>query len=119
MTTQWTNETTTTLLDMPIMTTNRRKRIAGPSLPTDPAKRIQQVRAFTRDLSDNLYDCDHHDVYDSIYFQRVQDIMVDTVFDDQTASIGDMGRHILDTRATSVKLYIAFFNAILAYLDTI
>ena len=114
----WTNETTTTLLDMPTMT-RRRKRIAGPSLSTDPAKRIQQVRAFMRDLSDDLYDCDHHDVYDSVYFQRVQDIMVDTVFDEQTESIRDLGRQIVDTRATSVKLYIAFFRAILAYLDTI
>ena len=103
---------------MPTMT-RRRKRIAGPSLPTDPAKRIQQVRAFMRDLSDDLYDCDHHDVYDSVYFQRVQDIMVDTVFDEQTESIRELGRQIVDTRATSVKLYIAFFRAILAYLDTI
>ena len=98
----------------------RRKRIAGPPLPTDPAKRMKQVRDFMHYLADYLYDYEHYDVYDSIYFQRVQDIMVDTVFDDPaTHSIRDMGRHILDTRSTSVKLFIAFFKAILAYLDTV
>lgn len=113
----WTNETTTTL-DIPEMNPRRRKRIAGPPLPEDPAERIEQVRKFMNDLTD-LYDCDHTDVYDSVFFTRVGDIMVDTVFDESTSSIRDMGQHILDTRATSVKLYIAFFQAILGYLDTL
>ena len=114
---KWTNETTTTL-DMPEMNPRRRKRIAGPALPEDPAERIEQVRKFMNDLGD-LYDCDHTDVYDSVFFTRVGHIMVDTVFDETTSSIRDMGRQILDTRATSVKLYIAFFRAILGYLDTL
>ena len=72
------------------------------------------------DLSDNLYDYDHRDVYDSVYFQRVVDIMTDTVFDEpETHPIRDLGRTIVDTGATSVKLFIRFFKAILAYLDTI
>lgn len=115
--TKWKNETTTTLT-MPEMNPKRRKRIAGPPLPDTGYERTEQVRKFMYDLSD-LYDCEHYDVYDSVFFTRVGDIMVDTVFDDRTASIRDMGRHILDTRSTSVKLYIAFFNAILGYLDTI
>jgi len=101
------------------MTIRRRKRIAGPALPEDPMKRREQLRAFMRDLAD-LHDCDHHDVYDSVFFTRVDEIMKDTVFDDAaTHTIRDLGRKILDTRSTSVKLYIAFFNAILVYLDTV
>lgn len=98
----------------------RRKRIAGPALPEDPTSRTDQVRAFMRDLAE-LHDCDHHDVYDSVFFTRVGEIMEDTVFDDEdtTGAIRDLGRAILDTRSTSVKLYLAFFSAILAYLDSI
>lgn len=100
------------------MTTKRRKRTAAPPLPEDPAKRIEQVRKFMHDLAE-LYDCDHRNVYDSVFFTRVGDIMVDTVFEDaKTHAIRDLGRQILDTRSTSVKLYIAFFGAILAYLDS-
>ena len=41
-------------------------------------------------------------------------------FDDaETHAIRDLGRQILDTRSTCVKLYIAFFRSILAYLDSI
>jgi hypothetical protein len=105
-------------MNVPTTIPRHRKRIAGPTLPEDPTKRIDQVRAFMRDLAD-LHDCDHHDVYDSVYFVRVGDIMEDTVFDDAaTHPIRDLGRTILDTRSTSVKLYIAFFKAILVYLDT-
>jgi hypothetical protein len=114
---KWATETTTTLY-MPEMNPKRRKRIAGPPLPEDPAERIEQVRKFTRDLS-NLYDHDHTDVYNSVFFTRVGEIMVDTVFDDTTAGIRDLGREILDTRSTRVKLYIAFFSAILGYLDAL
>lgn len=97
----------------------RRKRIAGPPLPEDPTKRTEQVRKFMHDLAE-IYDYDHHNVYDSIYFVRIGEIMEDTVFDDAaTHPIRDLGRKILDTRSTSVKLYIAFFKAILAYLDTV
>ena len=114
---KWANETTTTL-DMPEMNPRRRKRIAGPALPDTGAERIKQVRKFMRDLTE-LYDNDHCDVYDSVFFARVGDIMVDTVFDDKTSSIRDLGQQILDTRSTSVKLFIAFFKAILGYLDTL
>ena len=118
---KWANETTTRL-DMPEMNagtkSTRRKRIAGPPLPDTGAERIDQVRKFMHDLAE-LYDHDHYDVYDSVFFTRVGDIMVDTVFDGKTNSIRLAGQHILDTRATSVKLYIAFFKAILGYLDTL
>ena len=117
---KWKTETTT-MLDMPEMNPTRccrRKRIAGPPLPDTGAERIEQLHKFVNDLAE-LYDCDHTDVYDSVFFTRVGDIMVDTVFDETTSSIRDMGRQILDTRATSVKLYIAFFQAILGYLDTL
>ena len=115
---KWKTETTT-MLDIPEMTRRRRKRIAGPSLPDTGAERIEELHKFMTDLGE-LYDCDHHDVYDSVFFTRVGDIMVDTVFDDDdTASIRDMGQQILDTRATSTKLYIAFFKSILGYLHTL
>ena len=110
----WTHETTTTL-EIPKM---HRKKHAGPPLPEDPAERIDQVRAFMHDLAE-LYDHEHYDVYDSIFFVRVGDIMKDTHFDEQTYAIRDLGRAILDTRSTSVKQYISFFKSILAYLDTI
>ena len=113
---KWTNETTTTM-NMPEMMT-RRKRIAGPVLPETGEERTEQVRKFMHDLAE-LYDHDHYDVYDSVFFVRVGDIMVDTVFDANTASIRDLGQQILDTRSTSVKLYIAFFKASLGYLDTL
>ena len=87
-------------------------------MPEDPAERIDQARAFMHDLAE-LYDHEHYDVYDSIFFVRVGDIMKDTHFDEQTHAIHDLGRAILDTRSTSVKQYISFFKAILAYLDTI
>jgi hypothetical protein len=114
--TKWKNETTTTLT-MPEMT-RRRKQIAGPALPETGEERTDQVRKFMHDLAE-LYDYGHYDVYDSVFFTRVGDIMVDTVFDENTASIRDLGQQILDTRSTSVKLYIAFFKAILGYLDTL
>lgn len=116
----WANETTMTM-SVP-MTTNRRcrrRRIAGPPLPEDPTKRTEQICKFVHDLAE-LYDHDHHNVYESVFFTRVGDIMDDTVFDDpDTHAIRDLGRQILNTRSTSVKLYIAFFRAILAYLDGI
>ena len=118
----WANETTMTMkvpMTTTTMTTNRRKRIAAPPLPEDPTKRIEQVRNFMHDLAE-IYDHEHYDVYDSVFFTRVGDIMVDTVFDDaETHAIRDLGRQILDTRSTCVKLYIAFFRSILAYLDSI
>jgi len=116
---KWTNETTTTL-DMPEMnsTPRRRKRIKGPPLPDDPAERTEQLREFMHDLAE-LYDYDHYDVYDSVFFARVCDTMKDTVFDENTESIRVIGQKILDTRSTSVKLFIAFFKAILGYLDTL
>jgi len=111
----WTHETTTTL-EIPKM---RRKKHAGPRLPEDPAERTEQVRAFMHDLAE-LYDYGHYDVYDSIFFVRVGDIMLDTTFDDaRTHGIRDLGRTILDTRSTCIKQYISFFKAILAYLHTI
>ena len=116
----WANETTMTL-NVPMtaaMPARRRQRTAAPPLPEDPAKRIEQIRNFMHDLAE-LYDHEHYDVHDSVFFTRVGDIMVDTVFDDaKTHAIRDLGRQILDTRSTSVKLYIAFFGAILAYLDS-
>jgi len=115
----WTNDTTMTMNLPMTKTMRRRKRIAGPPLPEDPTLRVEQVRKFMHDLA-NVYDYDHYDVYDSVYFVRIGDIMEDTVFDDAaTHAIRDLGRTILDTRSTSVKLYIAFFKAILAYLDTV
>jgi hypothetical protein len=110
---------TTMTMNLPMTkTTTRRKRIAGPTLPEDPAKRTEELRKFTRDLAE-LYDYDYADVYDSVYFVRTVEIMKDTVFDDAaTHTIRDLGRKILDTRSTSVKLYIAFFKAILVYLDS-
>lgn len=117
---KWTTETTTRL-DMPEINPakrKRRKRIAGPPLPEDPAERIEQIHKFMNDLSE-LYDCEHYDVYDSVFFTRVGEIMVDTVFDETTSSIRDLGEEILKTHSTSVKLYIAFFKAILGYLDTL
>jgi len=117
MSATWTNETTTNL-DMPEMNPRRRKKIAGPPLPEDPAKRLEQVRKFMHDLAE-LYDYDHYDVYDSVFFTRVSDIMEDTAFDEKTHAIRDLGRQILDTRSTKVKLFIAFFKAILTYLDAI
>ena len=99
--------------------TRRRKRIAGPPLPETGEERTEQIRKFMHDLAE-LYDHDHYDVYDSVFFKRVGDIMVDTAFDDEkTHGICDMGRKILDTHSTSTKLYIAFFKAILGYLDTL
>jgi hypothetical protein len=113
----WTNETTMTL-NVPMTTRRRRRRVAAPPLPEDPAQRIEQVRKFMNDLTE-LYDCDHRNVYDSVFFTRVGDIMQDTVFEDaNTHVIRDLGQKILDTRSTCVKLYIAFFGAILAYLDS-
>ena len=100
------------------MNPRRRKRIAGPPLPETGDERIEQVRKFMHDLAE-LYDHDHYDVYNSVYFERVGDIMTDTVFDEKTSSIRDMGQHILDMCSTSVKLYIAFFKAILGYLDSL
>jgi hypothetical protein len=96
----------------------RRKRIAGPPLPDTGDERTEQVRKFMNDLSE-LYDCEHYDVYDSVFFTRVGDIMVDTVFDETTSSIRDLGQQILNTRSTSTKLFISFFKAILGYLDTL
>lgn len=114
---KWKTETTTTL-NMPEMNPKRRKRIAGPSLPDTGAERIEELHKFMNDLSE-LYDCEHYDVYDSVFFTRVGEIMVDTVFDETTSSIRDMGQQILKTHSTSTKLYIAFFKAILGYLDTL
>ena len=106
-------------MNVPMTNPQRRKRIAGPPLPEDPAQRTEQVRKFMHDLAE-LYDYEHYDVYDSVFFTRIGDIMKDTVFDHaDTHVIRDLGRKILDTHSTSVKLYIAFFKAILAYLDAL
>jgi len=96
----------------------RRKRARAPPMPDDPTKRFEEAELMLTDLVD-LYDYDYHDVYDSVFFLRVSQYMDGMTFKDDDAAgliMRDTGREILETRSTSVKLFIRFFKSIVDYI---
>jgi hypothetical protein len=110
------------------MMKTRRKKIMPPSMPKTPEGRIAEVQMLLTELVE-LVDHDHYDVYDSVFFNRVVQIMDGMSFksveelDDGDArkafglKIRDTGREILATKATSTKLFVRFFKSIVDYMS--
>ena len=85
-----------------------------PPLPP-PEKRLAELKTFTEVLADKFIDYDHLDVYDSIFRQRVDEIVEGITFDEDSAHIEEFGEYIRATNSTNSRDFLKFFMMILAY----
>jgi len=106
----------------------RRKKIMPPSMPETPEGRFADVQMLLTELVE-LVDHDHYNVYESVFFDRVVQIMEGMSFktveelddSDPLKVLGlrmrDTGREIIATKATSTKLFVRFFKSIVDYMS--
>jgi hypothetical protein len=85
-----------------------------PPLPP-PEKRLAELKTFTEILADKFIDYDHLDVYDSVFRQRVDEILDSIKFDEDCAHIEEFGEYIRATNSTKCRDFLKFFMMILAY----
>ena len=85
-----------------------------PPLPP-PEKRLAELKTFTEVLADKFIDYGHLDVYDSIFRQRVDDIVESIKFDEDSQHIEEFGEYIRATNSTKCRDFLKFFMMILAY----
>jgi hypothetical protein len=95
-----------------------RKICKAPSLPENPIDRLDEIKRFRNVLSDSFYDYGIYNVYDSVFFDRIQVIMQYVNLEDHE-KIRELGSHIVETNSTDVKLFIKFFSLILELFDFI
>lgn len=111
----------------PAMKIRRKKMMPkNAKMPKTPSARTAEVEAMLTDLVE-LVDHDVYDVYESVFFQRVVEYMEAITFKNVEAmkdtnplkAIGlrmrDTGREIIATKATSTKLFVRFFKAIVDF----
>ena len=90
-----------------------RKRILPPALPSSES-RLDELRCFVALLADFI-DYDYYDVYDSVFRQRVDEI-VDTIkFDADSQHIEEFGEYIRATNSTKVRDFMKFFQMIILH----
>ena len=93
-----------------------RKRILPPTLPTSES-RLDELRGFVALLADRFIDYDYYDVYDSVFRQRVDEI-VDTIkFDADSQHIEEFGEYIRATKSTKARDFMKFFQMIIAHFS--
>jgi len=85
-----------------------------PPLPP-PEKRLAELKTFTEVLADKFIDYGHLDVYDSIFRQRVDEIVENIKFDEDSQHIEEFGEYIRATNSTKCRDFLKFFMMILAY----
>ena len=91
-----------------------RKRILPPALPSSES-RLDELRGFVALLADRFIDYDYYDVYDSVFRQRVDEI-VDTIkFDADSQHIEEFGEYIRATKSTKARDFMKFFQMIIAH----
>jgi len=91
-----------------------RKRILPPPTP-DIESRLDELRSFVALLADQFIDYDHYDVYDSVFRQRVDEIVDSIKFDADVAHIEEFGEYIRATNSTKARDFMKFFMMILQH----
>lgn len=94
------------------MPTTPRKRILPPPLPA-PESRLDELAAFVRLLADRFIDYDYYDVYNSVFRQRVDEIIDTVKFDSESRHIHEFGVYIQATNSTKSRDFMKFFKLIL------
>ena len=89
-------------------------RKTHPPLPP-PEKRLAELKIFTEILADTFIDYDHLDVYDSIFRQRVDEIIDTIEFEEGCYHIEEFGEYIRATNSTKTRDFLKFFMMILEY----
>jgi hypothetical protein len=95
-----------------------RKIRRAPAMPEDPVKRLEEIKKFRELLADQFYDYEIYDVYDSVFMDRVQTIMESVGDFEGQEELVKLGKQIVDTKSTSVKLFIQFFGMILKFMGS-
>lgn len=91
-----------------------RKRILPPSIPA-PESRLDELRGFVSLLADQFIDYDHFDVYDSVFRNRVDEILDSIKFDSDSHHIEEFGEYIRATNSTKARDFMKFFQLILTH----
>jgi hypothetical protein len=94
-----------------------RKRILPPALPSSES-RLDELRGFIALLADRFIDYDYYDVYDSVFRQRVDEILDTVKFDANSHYIEEFGEYIRATNSTKVRDFMKFFKMIVQYFGT-
>lgn len=94
-----------------------RKRIQPPAMP-EPESRLDELKAFVELLADQFIDYDHHDVYDSVFRNRVDEIVETIVFKEHEKYIEEFGEYIRATNSTKARDFLKFFKMIIEAYDT-
>jgi hypothetical protein len=85
-----------------------RKRIPAPAMP-EPESRLDELKRFVALLADQFIDYDHLDVYDSVFRNRVDEIIETIVFKEEEAYIEEFGEYIRATNSTKARDFMKFF----------
>lgn len=96
------------------VSSSSRKRIAPRPLPP-PEERLDELKGFVELLSDRFIDYNHYNVYDSVFRQRVDEIVETIKFDEDSQHIEEFGEYIRATNSTKARDFLKFFMMILQY----
>jgi hypothetical protein len=96
------------------LNTPSRKRITPRPLPP-PEERLKELKGFVELLADSFIDYDHYNVYDSVFRQRVDEIVESIKFDENSQHIEEFGEYIRATNSTKARDFLKFFMMILEY----
>ena len=94
-----------------------RKRILPPAMP-EPTSRLDELKIFVEVLADQFIDYNHLDVYDSVFRNRVDEIVETIIFEDNEKYIEEFGEYIRATNSTKARDFLKFFKMVIeAYAD--
>lgn len=89
-----------------------RKRITAPAMP-EPESRLDELKRFVALLADQFIDYDHLDVYDSVFRNRVDEIIETIVFKEDEMYIEEFGEYIRATNSTKARDFLKFFKMLI------
>lgn len=93
-----------------------RKRILPPAMP-ETTSRLDELKIFVEVLADQFIDYDHLDVYDSVFRNRVDEIVETIIFEDNEKYIEEFGEYIRATNSTKARDFMKFFNMVIEAYD--
>lgn len=96
------------------VSSSSRRRIAPRPLPP-PEERLDELKGFVELLADRFIDYNHYNVYDSVFRQRVDEIVESIKFDEESQHIEEFGEYIRATNSTKARDFMKFFILILQY----
>ena len=108
---------------------SRRRRTPHPLLPTHPGDRYLEAKMFLEVLADDLLDYDHYNVYNSVFRKRVDeyfaeiDFSMTEGFSEESVklvkTIESLGKMIRETETTKTRDFLAFYKAIVAFMESL